>query len=200
VPRFITVLSLGVLFASLALGAPVPQNVPGPITFFPTRVGDRLVHAIGNGEYTTVVTEVKEIDGGRQVTLSSLLNDGQTVHFQTIEVTPKGLLLTNAHGRGLPEPLWELKLNPKADAVWKGRWPVFCNGEIVFEEQDYTAAGWETVEVPAGKFRAIRVEREGRLDQLTQRTTRWYAPGLGCVKWSSDGSGSVLTAFTPGKE
>jgi hypothetical protein len=193
-------LALPILLVGLAPAAPVPQKAPGPVTFFPTHVGDRLVHAIGDGEYVTVVTEVKEIDGGRRVTLSSLLNDGQTAHFHTVEVTPKGLLLLNAHGRVLPEPLWELRLNPKADATWQGRWPVFCNGEIVYQDHEYTALGWETVEVPAGKFRAIRVERESRLDQMTQRTTYWYAPGLGCVKWSSDGRGSVLASFTPGKE
>jgi hypothetical protein len=193
-------LSLPILLVSLAPAAPVPHNTPGPVTFFPTRVGDRLVHAIGDSEFVTVVTAVEELDGARRITLGTALSDGKTVHYQTVEVSPKGLLLLNAHGRALPEPLWELKLTPKADATWRGKWPVFCNGEVVFEEQEYAAMGWETVEVPAGKFRAIRVERDSRLDELIRRTTYWYAPGLGCVKWSSGVSTGALTSFTPGKE
>jgi hypothetical protein len=158
-----------------------------------------MVHAIGDVEIVTVVTKVAEIDGGRRVTINYDRNDGQLLHRETVEVSPKGLLRVNDHGRALDPPLWELKLAPKANETWTGKWPVFVDRAVVFEEQRYTAVGWETIEVPAGKFRAIRVEQEATLDELTRRTTYWYSPGLGCVKWSGNSEG-VLKSFAPGKE
>jgi hypothetical protein len=93
-----------------------------------------------------------------------------------------------------------LKLTPKADGAWTGAWPYFNQDGLATEEHGYTAMGWETVEVPAGKFRAIRVECECKSDDGTRRITRWYAPGLGCVKWSDRNGGSVRKSYTPGRE
>ena len=197
--RYTIAWSVPVLLVSFAPAAPVPPGVAGgPVTFFPTRVGDRMVHSIGDIEYATVVTKVEETEGGRRVTVGYALTDGQIPHQKTVEVSPNGILQLSSYGRTLPHPLWELKLAPKTDETWNGKWPVFVNGEVAFEEQKYTSAGWELVEVPAGKFRAIRVERDSTLNGATERTTYWYAPGLGCVKWVSGDRGSVLKSFTPG--
>ena len=62
------------------------------------------------------------------------------------------------------------------------------------------AAVDEEVEVPAGKFKAIRVERS--TDQKHFETV-WYAAGTGVVKWVR-GTGEseivvVLKSFTQGK-
>ena len=50
----------------------------------------------------------------------------------------------------------------------------------------------EENEVPAGKFRAIRVERNSTLDEVTQGSTYWYAPRMGCVKWWTGNTECVL--------
>jgi hypothetical protein len=44
----------------------------------------------------------------------------------------------------------------------------------------YTVSKVEEVEVPAGKFKAIRVEE--KTDALLMSATRWFAPGVGLVK------------------
>jgi hypothetical protein len=44
----------------------------------------------------------------------------------------------------------------------------------------------------------VRVERDDDPQGMT-RTTYWYAPGLGCIKWSCGTPGRELTKFTPGK-
>lgn len=46
----------------------------------------------------------------------------------------------------------------------------------------YKTIGEEEVEVPAGKFRAVRVEGEEQFWGTTYRVTRWFVPGLGAVK------------------
>ena len=51
----------------------------------------------------------------------------------------------------------------------------------------FTTAGLEEVEVPAGKFKALRVELEvkeqsGRAVAAPQRVRYWFAAGVGLVK------------------
>lgn len=61
--------------------------------------------------------------------------------------------------------------------------------------------GYETVSVPAGKFRALRVVRDerGRLGSAKVRRSRneiWFAPGVGVVKVRNSSQGTqVLTSY-----
>jgi hypothetical protein len=65
----------------------------------------------------------------------------------------------------------------------------------------YTVGKVEEVEVPAGKFQAIRVEE--KTDVLLESATRWYAPGVGLVKAVStlgkNEQIQVLKSYTCGK-
>ena len=69
----------------------------------------------------------------------------------------------------------------------------------------YTTGKEEEVEVPAGKFKAIRVEMENVINGAVFRTTYWHAPGAGMVKIVSHDHKrgdrvQVLKSFTPGKK
>ena len=63
----------------------------------------------------------------------------------------------------------------------------------------------EEVEVPAGKFTAIRVESEvsvgSPIPLLRFKLTEWYAPGVGLVKmigrYDNSVATRVLKSFTP---
>ena len=66
-------------------------------------------------------------------------------------------------------------------AAWDIRRPGF--GEFhVRHERRVTVVGWEDIEVPAGKFRALKIQADGyfkRLDRQVQdeaRNTIWYVP------------------------
>ena len=66
-------------------------------------------------------------------------------------------------------------------AMWEVRRP--RAGEFhVRHERKVTIMGWEDVEVPAGKFRALKLQADGyyrRIDTLAQdeaRNTYWYVP------------------------
>jgi hypothetical protein len=65
-----------------------------------------------------------------------------------------------------------------------------------------TVAGVEDVEVPAGTFRAVRVEWDCAPDnEAPYRVTIWYAPGIGEVKTAIDGKvRSTLRSFSPGTD
>ena len=64
--------------------------------------------------------------------------------------------------------------------------------------------GPERVEVPAGRFEAIRVEVEWPFGGGTMRRVTWYAPGVGPVRRTLQASGAemveVLKAFQPGRK
>jgi hypothetical protein len=68
----------------------------------------------------------------------------------------------------------------------------------------YTRGKAEEVEVPAGKFEAVRVEGVVDLGTgRTQKSVEWHAVGVGVVKLVVDRGGgeqtTVLKSFTPGK-
>jgi hypothetical protein len=61
--------------------------------------------------------------------------------------------------------------------------------------------GEEVVEVPAGKFTAIRVDSVYPADGADSTVSRWFAPNVGLVKMDNGGGSrtAVLKSFTPGK-
>jgi hypothetical protein len=71
-------------------------------------------------------------------------------------------------------------------------------------KMSFTAGGSEEVEVPAGKYKAVRVDADGTIAGTRTGVTYWFAPDIGVVKmrYSIAGSDSVLElkSFTPGKK
>src|SRR5262245_1933485 len=193
-----TFFGLALTTAALAPAAPVPRDA-GPRYFYPTLVWDRMVYTRNdNYEYTTTVAKVEKVDGTFHVSVNAILGDEEQLD-EKMEVSSKGLrMIRNTYRRTLPHPIWPLKVTPDADGTWTGKWAVFSRDGDVFEEQEYTAAGWETVEVPAGKFQAIRVNRVGTLQGSKSQSTSWYALDVGCVKWTYGTSSAVLKSFKRG--
>ena len=85
-----------------------------------------------------------------------------------------------------------LKLPAKAGEAWR----------VDALDLRYTTGEEEVVEVPAGRFKAVRVELRRVMDgDVVYHNTDWYAPGVGVVKAiSRDREGdrvTVLKAFIP---
>jgi hypothetical protein len=177
-----------------APAAPVPKHLipkaEEPPFCFPTRVGDRFVSVIGERELVVVVTKVQKTEEGFEVTQEYEDGMGGRNHDMTVIASAKGLKVVRYAGRQLDEPLWWLKLPHVANNEWTDTW--------AGQTRTHRTMGWEEIEVPAGKIRAIRVERDDG-PQAMRTTTYWYAPGLGCIKWSSGNGGRELKSFTPGK-
>jgi hypothetical protein len=104
-----------------------------------------------------------------------------------------------------PIPL--LKLPHKRDA--KGDFKTTFNRDSKGQKSGMmtggmTAHGPEEIEVPAGKYRCIRVEWRYEVDGANEQCTTWFAPGVGEVKRVSDDgqnrSVRVLKSFTPAKD
>ena len=162
--------------------------------YFPTREGDKREYEVRAGDkveggYTDVVTKVERRDGALHVTVTRD-RPGSAPYVTTIAVAPDGLTRVAADGKPLDKPATLLKLPAKAGTKWE-----YEGGQATYTvtKED------EDVEVPAGKYKAVRVELAA--DGAEARTILWFARSVGLVKMATAGTDrvTVLKAFTPGK-
>jgi hypothetical protein len=198
--RLLTVAILAPL-AALAPAAPVPKAADKPPLFHPTRVGDTSVYSECGCDSTYVVTGVEDRDGAKLVTTRREPSAEAGSYETLVRVAPDGVFEVSTGSITLTPPMCRLRLPHKDGASWSGR----TNYRTVPTPREWTSTtvGWETVEVPAGRVRAIRVEHEYRWVGLPgeglHKETYWHSPGLGVVKWVSGQKAGVLKKFTPGK-
>jgi hypothetical protein len=185
------VAALVVGLSNSSVAAPVPKHLmPKDEPYFhPTKVGDRLVSNWNGKELIVVVTAVEKVEGGLKVTQEFEEPTGNR-HDQTVLVSAKGVQVVRYSGKDLDPPTWWLKLPHVADNTWTDNW--------FGQTRSYKTIGWEDLDLPLGKVRAMRVDRSDD-PQGKSVTTYWWAPGMGMVKWSSGGMGRELKSFTPGK-
>jgi hypothetical protein len=150
------------LCAASAFAAPAPKRTE-PEPYFPTTVGARWVYERAGGrEEIAEVSEVEKVDGELVVSRKGV--DGSATPYTKMVVTPKGLRQDQFNSG--PNTVWVLRTDVKAGASWDT------------PEGKRTVFGPEAIEVPAGKFNALRVEWV----QAGSRMVSWYAPGVGEVK------------------
>jgi hypothetical protein len=188
------------LFPLLFLGLLAPASVSAPkaeerrpVHYYPTEAGTRreyLVRLAGcDREFreTEVVQKVEPIDGGFLLTVDLSTNGSdKSTRFALFRTTAAGLEQIEHFGKKLDPPMWVIKGPVKKGLTWIERYR--ANGD---KEEVTIAEEEEVVEVPAGKFKAVR------LDQPGYRV--WYAPGVGIVKSIQDDVCTTeLTSFTRG--
>jgi hypothetical protein len=199
--------SVLLIAASLALAAPERKAADGPPPYLPTAVGATAVYRTTAGKLTMETTDtVKEVArtaaGGVRVTVERTSGSGFRPAEEQTDVTAAGLTRVRSGGRATDPPMPVLKVPAKAGDAWEweaktadGRPPHKVKVKVVGEEE---------VEVPAGTFRAVRVEVEEEEWGRTTRSEAWYAPKVGLVKRvfhrETLEQVQVLQSFTPGKE
>jgi hypothetical protein len=202
-PRLVTLLLVPV--AALAVAAPVPKDQKG-VLYYPTTKDSKWTYSTrsptgGVSETSEVVTDVeKKADGHDEGPVGRVIKDRVTV-FQKIEVSARGLSRVGAGGgAAMDPPRTLLKVGAKVGDTWDHN-PKPGQGQ----PGKYVFRGDEEVEVPAGKYKALKVEADIEFTKgQPSRVTYWYAPGVGQVKIvTKDDKGErvqELKAFTPGKE
>jgi hypothetical protein len=188
------------LFALPALAAPKVKDRPS--YYHPTRVGDWREYEVSGGEATTftdVVTKIEDRDGRLLVSMN-MDKEGKKWWVHPSEVAATGVYRARTGGT---EAIPIVKLPAKVGDTWSpGRWPAGISMTFTVLAVD------ETVEVPAGKFKAVCVQEVNKFrDEVMSSTKSWYAPEVGVVKSvTSDGRGNVkdrvqvLKVFKRGKE
>ena len=196
--------------AFLALWAPTAVAAPavkGKAVFYhPTKVGDTRVYEttsnnVGLQEHTEEVTKVETKDGTFQVIVKRS-NAGPAGADSTFEVSEKGVTRLKLGTRETLTPL--LRLPAKEGDTWTSQPQPPAGAAPINAKQIYTIGKEEDVEVPAGKFKAIRVETESFVeDEKRASASAWYAPGVGLVKsvtrLGTNERTMVLKSFNPGK-
>lgn len=187
------------LVASCISVAPVPKETSSGL-YYPTVVGSRRVMVIRTGTYSReeaeTVTHVEEKDGIYRVTVDCEMDGDRLTPGYVYEVSNRELYQMSTenpvHGNGT------LLLKLIDDTTW-------TLGDDAEEPlATLKLMQEEDVEVPAGKFRAIRVDgvRHQGLE-APFNFSFWYAPGVGLVKGEakreSSTSTTELKSFTLGK-
>lgn len=182
----------GLLTAS---AAPVPTHLmpKGDPICYPLGVGDKCVHQLAEGELIAVVTKVEKVESGTSVSMDIRDSTRNNNYSQTVVASAKGVMVVEYAGQKIDPPVWWLKLPHGPKNEWTGSWP--GGTDFAFETKE-----WEMVEVPAGKYRAIRIDRHESVNGMKQGTTTyWYAPGVGCIKIAGRSPARVLKSFSPAK-
>jgi hypothetical protein len=188
--------------------APVPKHLmKEPALYHPTEPGAKWVYRyygyaedeVGS-DITEVLVAVFEPKGGPRG--MRVAETGTVVEGKTHSGPPytafssKGLVrgYMAVGGNFVPtsEPL-------RIAAVPGSKWEDAIGSPLQRTEK-HTFRGEEVIEVPAGRFHALRVETENVAAAGSKRVWRcWYAPGVGMVRFEdSNGVRKVLKEFTPG--
>jgi hypothetical protein len=191
-------------FSALCVAAaPVPRESQKP-HFFPSRIGTTWVYQkVGGFASSCTITHVEEkSDGARIVTIGWLDDDGEVQTKRRVLLSSQGLYRLDVARGELDSPMCVLKLPLRPRQSWdfhkKGR-------KIPEARGTRTAFEPEEVEVPAGKYLAVRVEAKWKYTDEDEkdapwRATEWFAPNIGVVKFvDSDGDEFLLKSFTLGK-
>ena len=193
-----------VLVAVLPVGSAPRLKEEAARTYFPMTVGDRWVvemrYATTSSEYTEAVTAVEKADGGTVVTVARG-TEGQPDSLSQVKVTNEGLFRVSNLGTTYDPPYCILKFPVKPGQAWTSE---VTSGGAVRTTFKYKAVEEEDVEVPAGKFRAVRLEVDIDTRGQARKSVIWYAPRVGIVKMDhQDGDSGyvrVLKKFEPGKK
>ena len=177
--RFMASLGLGLLFATL-ISAQDPPKGRGKPNYYPMQVGNEWHYrfSIGGNEsqLMTTIAKIETIDKMPLALLEGYMKD-KLIATEHLLQTEEGIYRYRNNGQVVTPPLMLMKYPVKYGAKW--------GGDLVVgkEKATYVAeANEETVEVPAGKFKTVRVDI--KLDQGGQaaKVSYWFSQNVGFVK------------------
>jgi hypothetical protein len=194
-PALVCLLLMLLLSSSEAMGQRPKKRVGGQSPaaskqFFPLRPGDSWTYRHSEGSQFTVkvLSEQKQPDNTIQYLVE--LSSGNLIHYYYSNA--RGWILL--HSIVYPQEETGLKVeynpakqylpNPLANGVkweWKGK--DIGQNDVAESSQ---VIGPEWVEVPAGRFRAVKIISKVTLGGSSATKTYWYADGVGLVKSTTE--------------
>ena len=175
----------------------------GPLkSFIPTTLGTQLDYNIECkfplGMTTQEITKVVSTADGTMGTITMIRPVPIPIVETVFLANSQGIYMVERHGHELNPMSLIFRNGDKPGGAWVSDFT--SNG--VASHTVHTTVGDEIVEVPAGTFRAVRVDSvitDG--NQQPRKMTTWYARGIGLVKNKNHKNGVVklLFGFRPGK-
>lgn len=173
-----------------APAAPVPGHlIKGPTVYHATDVGAKWVYTVCDAdsphgrevvEVVMAVLESRAEPSVKFVEVGTLVEGKPRGTGYHVAVSGSGLAVGKFTA---PDKFARqgqtLRVPDKPDS----RWEVQVSGGRLGWKEVHTFRGAEVVQVPAGKFTALRVDTEyQRVHAAWETWHRWYAPGVGLVK------------------
>lgn len=194
------------LFLSWGLVAAPRRDAPGPVYYHASQAGDKSVFEVSaNGRFWCEVafetTDVQRMGTAVLVTKRRTVGDKDDEPPDRVLLSDGGVYTLSTGDFIYPTPFCLVRLPFKKGETWETTHSG-AQGETI--QTKYTSVGEEEVEVPAGKFRSLRIEMEAVHNGETESRTNWYAPGPGLVqakqKYKDQETTYVLKSFTPGSK
>ncbi len=148
--------------------------------YYPLQAGNEWhLQLTANGKQVTViqrVTKIENIDGMDLARVEALV-DGKVTATEHLRQTAQGVFRYRFNGAECNPPFPVLKYPIKAGAQWEGEVKVGA------ETMKYHCKASEAeVEVPAGKFKTVRVDVQIDTGGKTLQLSNWLAPDVGIVR------------------
>jgi hypothetical protein len=179
----------------LIFAAPVPDD--GLKTrYYPIKSGTKWTYRTGGKTFVVKIESVETKNGATVINIVTEEANGISNSYEKLLLSEKGVFRISSLGEKVEPPMCLLKLPAKPGMEWEAD----AGGLVV--KETHKLFGPEEIEVPAGKYKAIRVESKVIYANLDEplRYTDWYVPGVGCIKSVRGESVTELEAFTPSKK
>jgi len=157
------------------------------------RAGSKWSYELDQGgkklKLSNQIAKVEEIDGKSLALLETTMN-GEVAATEHLAATDKGIFRHRVNGIVLSPPVCFLKYPLKKNETWETA-STIANEQLKIKGK---VIDTEEVTVPAGTYKAFRVEIETSAAGISSTTTFWLAPDVGVVKQSTENAGKTLTA------
>ena len=174
-PLFGLLLLLSAEHASAQEGAGATAN-----NYYPLQAGNEWTFKVTvGGNSVTAISRIAKIEKIDDLSLSRLeasIND-KIIATEHLNQTKEGIFRHRNNGQEITPPICLLKYPVKAGAKWEG--PITVGKDAGKYAAEATE---EEVEVPAGKFKALKVAIALESNKQKINTTYWFVKDLGFVK------------------
>ena len=197
--RFVLLALAFVLLAPLSQAAPVPKEILKKFPdYYPLLPGTEWEYRVGESAVTVKVKDYTEKAGVRTGILASEVN-GAEVATEAIRVDETGVYRTHINGIKIEPAVLILKFGIQKETEWASKCQV---GEHKVDFL-FKLDGLEEIEVPAGKYKAVKVIGSGTIAGTETQTEFYFAEGIGIVRltYSIGGQRTSLNLkkYTTGK-
>lgn len=189
--RKFIVLAVVLVSAALVWSQQPQQAKKKSNNYLPLQKGNKWHYRVQvAGKSFDVTTQVSEIEKvkGQSLAKVDAVSQGKVVMSEHLRQDAKGVFRHRVNGIAVSQPVCVLKYPIMKGDSWKSKTKV-ANQEIELR----CRVGKAEVTVPAGKYKAVTVEAEGKANGQPISTTYWFAPNVGIVKQTIEIGGTSTT-------
>lgn len=165
----------------VCLLAPAAQAGDKTPNYYPLQVGNEWHYQADSGgkkeSIVTKITKKDKVDGIEMAVLEGMAG-GKVVATEHLVQSDKGVFRHRFNNQPSDPPFPLLRYPVKAGDKWMGK-VQFAGADATYTA---VAAEEDNVEVPAGKYKTVRVRVDLAEGDNKITTTYWWADGIGFVK------------------